>query len=246
MAEVVPDEKQGKVLGEFAAMMGGLYGDGLVSLYLFGEAAVPPHGGRHMKLLAVMSAVGLEELRRYAGVYLKWHRKGIPAPLFLTEGALGGMTAVFPMEVLEMKEANVLLYGRDVLAGLDIGLENLRRQLEEQVKGKLIHLRQAYLEAAGSKKALAALMASSIDLFVEVMRNLLRVHKNVTHLDRETIIAEFSAEFGLDAGVFSDALRIRRHALTPPVAELEALFARYLEQVALMAEKVNGVNKPAR
>jgi hypothetical protein len=241
MANRVLDEKLGKVLGEFVEMMKGMYGDGLVSLYVFGEGAVePPGGGRQaVKLLAVMAEVGPEELRRYAGVYLKWNKKGVPAPLMMTEGVLDASTDVFPIEFLEMKEAHVLLYGRDVLAKLEIGLENLRRQCEEQVKGKLIHLQQAYMEACGDRKALAALMASSIEPFIEIMRNLIRINKDAAHLDRETIIRESCGLLGLDESPFAEAYGIRRTGETPSKEELESLFARYLTEVKLMAEKVD-------
>jgi len=241
MAYAGLDEKKGKALEEFVGAMKDLYGDRLVSLYLFGEGAVATPGGAagRIKLLAVMTQVGPEELKKYAGIYVKWHKKGVPPPLMMTEGMLNSSTDVFPMEFLEMKEANVLLHGRDVLAGLEIGLENLRRECEEQVKGKLIHLQQAYIEAAGDGKALAALLASSLEPFVEIMRNLLRIHKNVTHLDRDRIIKEACSEFGLDCSPFSETLEIRRHGKTPSKEGLEILFGRYLEQVRLLADKVD-------
>ena len=242
MAEKVKfDDKRASVLAEYVEMMKGLYGEELVSLNLFGEGAVEPpgQGGHHIKMLAVMTAVGPAQLGRYASVSAKWQKKGIPPPLMLTAEMLETSTDVFPMEFLEMKDAYVLLYGRDVLAGLEIGLDNLRREIEEQVKGKLIHLQQAYMEAGGDKKALSGLISSSVEPFCEIMRNAIRLKEDGAPVHKEPIIKQFCKGFGLDEAPFLEALGIRRLGLMPSRDELDALYARYLGEVTRMVEKID-------
>ena len=241
MAELMLDEKRNKALMEYVAAMKGLYGDELVSLCLFGEGAGEPvgRGVSHLKLLMVLRQVGVSQLSRYASAHAKWHRIGLAAPLTLTEDMLHTSTDVFPIEFLEMKEAYVLLHGRDVLGGLSVGLDNLRLQCEEQVKGKLIHLRQSYMEAGGDPHALRGLVASSIAPFTEAMRNVLRLMGKGAPVDKETAIRQFAAESGLEATPFLDALHVRRAGYFPDKDDLTGLFGRYLAEVEKMAEFID-------
>jgi len=241
MAKPVTDAKKEQTVKEYSEMMKGLYGAELLSLYLFGEDAVEAvgQGVRPPKILAIMETVGPAELKKYAGVHKKWAGRGIAAPLMLTLDMLDSSTDIFPIEFLEMKESHRLLHGRDVLPGLEIGLENLRRQCEEQVKGKLIHLCQGYMEAGGDKDGLARLVALSIEPFTEAMRNVLRLMGKEPPVNKEKVISEFCRETGLAEAPFMDALRLRREGGKPSIDELDSLFARYLEQVRLLAEKVD-------
>lgn len=241
MAEVLLDPKRKKALDEFVAAMKGLYGDRLTALYLVGEGATEPGslGTRHLKLVAVMTELGMAGLERYAGIHAVWHNRGIAAPLMLTWEMMLSSTDVFPMEFLEMKEANVLLHGKDVLAGLDVGTGNLRRECEEQVKGKLLHFQQSYMEAGGDEALVTSLIAASIEPFTDVMRNLLRLMGMPVPVDREAIIRAFCARSGIEGRPFLDALRVRRDAVRLNKAEADALYAGYLAELVKLAEKVD-------
>ena len=126
-------------------------------------------------------------------------------------------------------------------------LSNLRRQLEEQAKGKLIHLRQSYIEAAGDKKKLGHLIAVSIEPFTEVMRNALRLYGKHAPVAKEEIIGQFCAESGIDPVPFNQALELRRQAsggglmgrVKADLDGLEALFSSYLEEIVKIAEKID-------
>ncbi|MBI5696490.1 MAG: hypothetical protein HZC51_12300 [Nitrospirae bacterium] len=241
MAELMLDEKRKKSLDEFVAAMKSLYGDRLTALYLVGDGATEPGslGARHLKLVAVMSVIDMDVLGRYAGIHATWHGKGIAAPLMMTWKTIESSTDIFPMEFLEMKESNVLLFGEDVLAGLDVGTENLRRECEEQVKGKLIHFRQSYMESGGDEALIISLISTSIEPFADVMRNLLRLMGRPVPAGREAIIKAFCAEAGLDEHPFAEALRMRQGAVRMKKAEADRLYALYLAELVKLAEKVD-------
>jgi hypothetical protein len=240
-----PEKK--KALDELAAFMERSYGENLVALYGFGEGASVDWEGNGLKILAVLDTLGTKELRVISEDRRKWEKNGLPAPLMLTKETVLNSADVFPMEFLEMKEANQFICGReDVLKSLDVPLSNLRRQLEEQAKGKLIHLRQSYIEAAGDKKKLGHLIAVSIEPFTEVMRNTLRLYGKPAPVAKEEIIGTFCAESGIDPVPFDQALELRRQGvggLKGPVKTdldgLEALFSSYLEEIVKIAEKID-------
>ncbi len=240
-----PEKK--KALDELAGFMERAYGENLVALYEFGESACVDWEGNGLKILAVLETLGTKELRVLSEDRRKWEKNGLPAPLMLTKDTLLTSADVFPMEFLEMKEANQFIFGsEDVLSGLEVPLSNLRRQLEEQAKGKLIHLRQSYIEAAGDKKKLGHLIAVSIEPFTEVMRNALRLYDKPAPVAKEEIIGQFCAESGIDPVPFNQALELRRQGvggLKGPVKTdldgLEALFSSYLEEIVKIAEKID-------
>ncbi|MHB8174146.1 MAG: hypothetical protein ACYDFU_06775 [Nitrospirota bacterium] len=235
-----PEKK--KALDELATFMERMLGDNLIALYEFGEGASVDWEGNGLKILAVLNTLGTRELRVLSEDRRKWEKNGLPAPLMLTKETLISSADVFPMEYLEMKEANRFICGReDVLSQLDIPLSNLRLQLEGQAMGKLIHLRQSYIEVAGDKKRLAHLIAVSIEPFTEVMRNCLRLYGKPAPVVKEEIISRFCAESGIDPVPFNQALELRREGkkINLDLDGLEALFSGYLEEIRKMAEKID-------
>ncbi len=236
-----------RAMDGLAEFMERKFGENLIALYEFGEGACVDWEGSGLKILAVLKTLGTRELRVLSEDRRKWEKNGLPAPLMLTKETLLSSTDVFPMEFLEMKEANRLVYGKeDVLSGLDIPLSNLRLQLETQATGKLIHLRQSYIDAAGDKKRLAHLIAVSIEPFTEVMRNALRLLGKPAPVDKGEIIRSFCAESGIDPVPFNQALEIRREMgrsgggkVNLDLDGLEELFSGYMGEIGRMAEKID-------
>ena len=241
MAESCLDPKKERLLAEFSDAMRGLYGEDLVSLNLVGEAAMcePDADRGQIKLVAVMREIGFQQLKKYREIGASWLKKGIHPPLMLTRETLDGSTDVFPIEYYEMKEAHRVLYGEDILSGLEISHENLRRQCEEQVKGKFIHLRQAYMDCGGEREPVARLISASIPHFAGVMRNIMRLTGMHVMAGKTDAVREFCAKFGLSAGPFEEALALRTSGRVPPIEAVERLFGSYLKEVGRLAELID-------
>ncbi|PYP62885.1 MAG: hypothetical protein DMD37_08220, partial [Gemmatimonadetes bacterium] len=73
-----------------------------------------------------------------------WLRGGHPAPLILTAAEWRGSADVFPIEYEDIRAAHRVLAGRDPWPGITVRRDDTRRQLEQELKGKLVRLRQAY------------------------------------------------------------------------------------------------------
>ena len=68
-------------------------------------------------------------------------------PLLLDRRWIEDARDVFPIEFLELREHHVLLHGEtDPFADLPVNLDHLRLEVEQQLRGKLLHLWEAYLE----------------------------------------------------------------------------------------------------
>lgn len=74
-----------------------------------------------------------------------------------------------------MQRAYKLIWGKDVLVDLKLSKRNLRLQCERELKGKLLHLRQSFLENRASVKNLSDLIKKSLTTFAPVFRAVLDI-----------------------------------------------------------------------
>lgn len=112
-------------------------------------------------------------LLRQLNQYLEtWKKLGIACPLVLDRAHLSEARDVFPLEMLELHDRHNLLFGKeDPVTDLSIDAEHLRLAVEQQLKGKVIHLRAAYLDC--SEADLSRLLAATPEGFVVPLRGLL-------------------------------------------------------------------------
>ena len=117
-----------------------------------------------------------EALRRTRGRVSAWRRRRIPTPVLMDPRYVESSLDVFPLEFLEIGDRHRVLHGRaDLFANLGVDLSHLRLEVEEQIRGKLLHLWKAYLEAAGSKRALHQLLLETPPGFEVILRGMLRL-----------------------------------------------------------------------
>ncbi len=232
------DPRTEAALREFVHQVRELYPEELLAVVLYGSAAgvdyIPEISD--LNLLVLLREVGPEELARAAPYMRRW-RKARISPLFLDPHYIERSLDVFPIEFLEMQEQHRLLWGdEDPLLGLEIPLQNLRWQCEQELKGKWLRLRQAYLEAEGDPRRLRSALIASLRPFAVVMSALLRL-KGLTPPPRELleILAQVETHFGLELEAFRKAYQLKRGESLDK-AGLKALFADYLREVRRLAE----------
>ena len=137
----------------------------------------------------------------------------------------------FPIEFIEIKENNILVYGRDVFGGLNIDEANLRLFCKREIEGKLIRIRQAYLEIGLKKKGVEALMKKSLNSLIPVFRALLRQKTKKPSVDKEQILIEFCNYYGLSKDVFIAILRDRMNDEKIKGENVEVFFEKYLKEI---------------
>ena len=225
-----------------------LYGDALRAVALTGEAAGAGYrpGRSSLELAVVLEAVTPEALRRVRPRLGGWGRRRIATPLFLDERWLTGSRDVFPIEFLELREHHVLLHGEgDPFAGLPVQAEHLRLEVERQLRGKLLHLWEAYLDTRGSRRRLRALLLAAVPGFAWILRGALHLAEGQEPrppcADSETLFAEAERRFGVSLPVLRRLERVRRGAETLPAAELETRLRRRPRRAARAARALRSV-----
>ncbi len=240
--ETLP-ETAAKKIRPYLEEMISIQGDNLVSAAVYGSAA----GGDFLEktsdinLLLVCQTVDLPALKKSLRLIDRGRRNRIPAPLFLTRLHLETSADVFPVQFLEMKDRHRVLYGPDLLSGLEIDRKNLRHQCEEQVKGKLILIREAYLETARKKGGIDRILKRSLSSLMPVFRNLPRLKGKAPADGKEETLKLLAREFELEPEVFLAVWRDRRDDEKIAGRDAEIFLERYLRQLEKLAAAVDGL-----
>lgn len=241
MAEPHLPDKLRSLLEDFVKKLRNVYGDGLVSVILYGSTASGEYAGAqsNVNLAIVLDNACLPNLAGAAALLNKYRFRAIK-PVFFTEKYIAASTDVFPLEFLDMKENHILLHGKDVLKNLRIDSRNLRFQCEQELKSKLINIKTAYISirtAAGRRKLLFRLFTSSL----HILRSALKLKGLPVAYSKEDIINEIAKEFGMDAGVSKKILAAKNGTLRLDGRSARELLFAFSEELETIADKVNGL-----
>lgn len=230
-----------KLIEPYLGKLIDIHKENIISINLYGSAVGGDFSPKtsDVNLLVVFQELKFPDLKKSLKLISRGIKKKIAAPLFLTREHIKTSRDVFPIEFLDMKENHLCLYGEDVLSTIVINDEHLRLFCEEQIKGQLIRLRQAYLEIGLRKKGIEALMKESMYSLVPVFRNLLRLKDITPPIDKEAILVKLSTEFGLAADTFIAILKDKRDDEKIAGEDVEVYFEKYFNQIQKLAASVD-------
>jgi len=228
-------------LKELVRRLSEAHSDNLSSVVLYGSAVV---GGqldqdRPKKVLVVLNRIAPSDLHAAQGVAEWWRSEGNPVPLYFTTEEMNDSSDVFPIEFVDMSQMRHVLYGKDPFDGLEIPTDNLRHQLEYELRAKLLRLRRLYIPASRKAEQLARLMAESLDNFTVLFRHVLAMLGKPASFNKRECTMQLAAELKLDEKVFE---RIYEYAEDKEVwleHETNQTFAKYLTQIEHVIEVVD-------
>ena len=239
-AEKLPSEVQNKFIPYLKTMID-IHKDHLMAVFIYGSAT----GKNYIPKVSDINSVFVFKDLTFASLTdsLKLVSKGInkkiAAPLFLTKEYIETSLDVFPIEFLDMKENYCLLYGTDFLSALTIKEEHIRLFCEQQIKGKLIRIRQAYLEVGLKKKGLEALLKESLNSLIPIFRNLIRLKDKKPPIEKSEIIKQLCQEFDLDENVFLPIYKDTSNDEKIANQEVVVFIEKYLDQIKKLAVGVD-------
>jgi hypothetical protein len=189
----------------------------------------------------VLSEEGIERLDKAFKTVAKWRRHNVAIPLFLTEGYIQSSLDVFPIEYLNFQQNHRLVFGNDVLKGLSFEAEDVRLQCEREIKGKLLLLREAFLETMGKDRRLKELIGRSLGALIAIFEALLFLKEEAPRSGKRAVIARTCELFDLDEALFAKLLDIKEKTFRPGQDEVRAIFRDYLSQVRRLAQGVDAL-----
>jgi predicted nucleotidyltransferase len=228
-------------LERFAERLDGALGANLVAAILYGSAARGAYvqGRSDLNVLVIVRDASAAALRPAAEAIADWAKAGEPPPLLFSEAEWRASTDVFPIEIEDMREAHRHLRGHDVFAGLTTRGEDLRQELEREVRGKLLRLRTEYAAAAGDGKALGRLLLESAGTFLVLLRAVVRLAGRAVPAEREAMVREAAAVSGMDAGAFEWILARLAGRAMPALERFDPVGERYVDAIERLARFVD-------
>jgi predicted nucleotidyltransferase len=211
-------------LDELVTQLRAAYRERLASVVLYGSAA----GGDHIpnrsdyNVLVLLESIDSTQLNLASAVAASavaraWRAAGNPPPMTMTVEEWRRSGDIFPMEYADILERNRVLHGPPPFEGISVAPADLRLQLEQQVMGKLLQLRQGALLAGTDGKRQTDLIAASLSTMMVLFRAVLRLHGERPPGDNIATATRVGALGGFDPAPFVRAVRhVRGEARLAP------------------------------
>jgi len=162
-------------ISQFAGLVRTEAGPRAQALTLFGPILSGEFDARRhvVSSVLVLDRVDLALLRRLAVYGPKLARNGVAAPLVMTPEYIQASLDTFPLELIEIQQEHVALFGQDYFGGLSFEDAHVRLQCERELKVMLIGLRQGVLASAGETGLLRDLQRDSAQGLLRTLRGML-------------------------------------------------------------------------
>jgi hypothetical protein len=226
---------------DFARDLAGAYGDDLVSVVLYGSAARGEYreGVSDLNVLVLLRDTASGTLRRGAALARAWGDAKNPPPLIMSEREFHGSGDVFPIELSDIRDANVLLHGADPFVGLVIRPEDTRLELERELKAGYIRLRTRYLTDAGDAARFEPVLLKSLSTFLVMFRTVLRLSGEDAVRDPEAVVRAVAERVGFDPAPLLAIVRARGGGAKLDVRPESPVVTGYLDAVAEVVRYVD-------
>lgn len=215
-------------LEAFATQIGAALGTRLVSLLLYGSAARGQGAASRdqdgMNTLLIVDDADPALFAALVAPVRAWVGSNHPPPLVLTEREWRDSADAFAIEYEDIRADHKLLAGHDPWHGIRVQREHVRRQLEHELMGKLVHLRQAYAAEWNNAKRLSEVIAGTRAGYFTMLRAVLRLAGRPIPPTPDALVREAASMIGFSAD-----------GLTEPTA--------YLDAVTRTAEYVNRMER---
>lgn len=235
-----PEELFDEITNDFQAT----FGDDLQSIILYGSAAGADYvpGKSDINLLVTLTDKGINHLSRAIEPVKRWRKRNVATPLFMTKSYLYSSLDSYPVEFLNMKQNHRTIFGEDVLAELAFKPNDLRLQIERELKGKLLLLRTGFLDTEGSPKRLRDLIGKSLNAFIAAFKALLYLKGHDVPQGRRDVIKTTANLLKLDIGVFLKCNDIKEGTDRFTQAEVKSIFDDYLKAVDGLCSYVDAMD----
>lgn len=210
-----------------------VFGEQLRAVILYGSAVGADYvpGRSDINLLVVLQDASPRELQTLRGRWKEWHRLGLDVPLVVDEQFLVRAADVFPLELIEIRERHRLLFGKPVLALVEVSLQNVRHQVEFELRSKALRLQALYLNTDLDRAVMQEALLSSAKSFVVLMKHLLYLKGESGPFESYAQVVErFATRFSLSLSAVQLLLAIRREARPWPT-EIEPFVREYLGEI---------------
>lgn len=228
---------------KFREQMQAAHGANLVAIVHYGGAVADADLGAvtGLRVLVVLKNITPADLRMARGALHEWTEGGNPPPVYFTPAEIAASSDVFPIEFLDMMENRRVVHGEDPFVGLEVATSHLRHQVEFELRGKLVRLRDLYTRASESPELVTALLVSSLGTFAKFFRFALKLAGKTSPPSRRKAIYGAIRTFELDPAPFEAILAALTSDSSLSESEAHATFGAYVQQIERVIDAVDRI-----
>lgn len=229
-----------KLADEFVTGLRRDLGEHIRSAALFGSAARDEwvEGVSDVNVLVLVDSIDMTLLARAAGTARASVKRRV-MPLLMELHEWRRAADVFSIELADMKDAHVPLFGDDPVAHYSAERTNLRLQAERELRAKLLHLHSGMLLAGDDRKRLGHLLMHALPSFATYMRAALRLAGQDVPSSTPRVIEEACALAEADAGSFLRVYKARSGASKLELGLDDALADSFNTSAMRLAEYID-------
>ncbi len=230
-----------EIFADFTKDLQGIFGSELISIILYGSGATGEYvpGKSDLNFMVILKDDSIDSLQRAKDVISQWRKRMVNTPLFMTREHISSSLDSYPIEFLDMQANYRLVYGEDLLENLRFKPADIRVQCERELKGKALHLRQAYLESRENPKLLRGVIAGSITAFTALFQGLLSLAGKSIPKTKEEIVKAVSEQYGLDSETFLKLLAVKSGQIKISASEIAELVIKYVSEIDALSNAVD-------
>lgn len=189
------------------------------------------------RLLILLKEINFYSILDNSSLVKKMQKKKL-LPIYLTEEYIRTSCDVYPLEYLKMKKNYDLVYGKNILAELDIPPENIRLESEQKIKGVLIRITQVILEEGNKKKKLARTAFLAMEDIMAGIEGMLEIAGQSASPDALPLIGQAEKQFSLDLQPFKDIATWKNGSKPEDIKKLMYDFYEKIEELAYFVDKM--------
>jgi predicted nucleotidyltransferase len=234
-----------RILSELVERLKSALGDQLVSVILYGSAAVGDWNKENsdLNVLCVLEQLSPRELLKVEPVVKWWREQGRPPALLLTAEEVRTSTDCFAIEFHDMKKYRRVLYGADLLEDLTIDNSFYRAQVAHELRSKQIRLRQKAAELLSKPERLIQMLIDSVSTFCVLGRHALLLSGNEPRWKKADVVAGLEIALARPLPAFNEILAVRESGKQPGGAAAASLLERYLVETDALVRFVDALAK---
>ena len=149
-------------------------GEKVLSLTLYGAVLAGEFNSKRQTVssVLVLKEIDLHALRNLAAEGHKFGKSAIAAPLVMTPAFIKASLDSFPLELLEIHQRHLVLFGDDYFEKLIFAEDHVRLQCERELKAIAIGIRQGLVAGSGRESSFGAVAEQAAPALMRTLRGL--------------------------------------------------------------------------
>jgi hypothetical protein len=226
-------------LRRFLEQLVEFYGKDLISITAFGSCVTGDYveATSDINLLVVYSELNIADLRHVAEMSRGWLSRRLFSPRFLSRRNLLNSQRYFQIDMLEMQDAHVTLWGENLLRDFKIDPRDLHWQLSHEIKRMRMRIKQQFWRSCGNPIHMRQVLLERFTSLAHLIRALLWLRKVLVSTSQREIMDAAVRELGISRSFVDTLFDLKSSRLKPKSDILIDLFTQMMNVIRVVDEQ---------